>query len=60
MKNALVFCLLVSACSAPTLQQRQENWRRHRDLTRVGCVLGRADPAMPPDVRDWCMVVIGP
>lgn len=60
-RDALVFfCLLLSACSAPTLQQRQETWRRVRDVTRAECMLGRADPAMPPDVRDWCMVVIGP
>ena len=61
MRHALLpLLLLAAACTAPTLQQRQDNWRRVRDVTRAECVVGRADPAMPPEVRDWCVVVIGP
>lgn len=62
MHNARLLPLLLLAlgCQTPTLQQRQDSWRRVRDVTRAECVVGRADPAMPPEIRDWCMVVIGP
>lgn len=46
--------LLILSCSAPTLQQRQGAWRQVRDTTRAECLLGKNDPAMPDDVRDWC------
>ena len=50
----------LSACTAPTLQQRQDNWRRYQDATRATCVVGQADPAMPPEVRAWCAEVAAP
>lgn len=49
--------LAATGCSAPTLQQRQDNWRRLRDVTRATCVVGAADPAQPVDVRQWCSKV---
>lgn len=60
--TTLVAALLLAAagCSAPTLQQRQDNWRRFRDMTRATCVVGQGDPAMPNDVRPWCERVAEP
>lgn len=58
---ALALCLLATGCATPTLQQRQDNWRRFRDVTRATCLVGAAkDPAMPDDVRQWCSRVVGP
>jgi len=56
----LLLALLLSACTAPTLQQRQVNWRRVRDVTRAECVVGQADPAMPPEIHAWCRKVVEP
>ena len=54
----VLFCaLLLSACTAPTLQQRQDNWRKVKSGTQAACVVGQADPAMPPEVREWCTEV---
>lgn len=59
---ALVSLLLaLSSCATPTLQQRQANWRRVMDVTRAECMVGQhADPAMPDDVREWCVRVVEP
>lgn len=56
----VLFGLALSSCSAPTLQQRQDNWRKVRDVTRAECMVGQADPAMPDDVREWCVRVVEP
>lgn len=60
--HVLLFVVLLAplACTAPTLQQRQDNWRRFRDVTRATCVVGAADPAMPEDVRTWCVRMAEP
>lgn len=59
MRHALLLALLpfAASCSAPTLQQRQDNWRRFRTGVMTTCVVGAADPAMPNDVRLWCEAV---
>lgn len=61
--QAAVFAALLlfaSGCSTPTLQQRQDNWRRFRDVTRATCAVGQGDPAMPPEVREWCARTVAP
>jgi hypothetical protein len=60
MKYVLLLALFMSACAAPTLQQRQANWRRYQDMTRATCAVGEVDPAMPTDVRVWCAEVTEP
>lgn len=55
MKHVLVFLLLAApACATPTLQQRQDSWRKFRDVTVATCKVGKYDPAIPADVRRWC------
>lgn len=58
--HALLFCLLLPACAAPTLAQRQDAWRKFRDGTVATCKVGKYDPAMPDDVRPWCVKVVEP
>ncbi len=62
MKHALFSALLtLAACTAPTMAQRQDNWHRVRDIVRAECMVGQAtDPAMPDDVREWCVKVVEP
>lgn len=57
---AIVVYFSACSCAAPTLQQRQDNWFRYRDMTRATCTVGQADPAMPEDVRAWCVRAVGP
>jgi hypothetical protein len=52
--------LLLAACAAPTLQQRQDSWRRYRDVTLATCMVGQGDKAMPTEVRHWCAEVTAP
>ena len=53
--------LALASCAAPTLQQRQDNWRRYRDTTRAVCLIGAAkDRAMPTEVKLWCVNVVDP
>jgi hypothetical protein len=56
----LAACLLIaaSACTAPTLAQRQENWRAYRKSVTFTCEVGmQADASMPEDVTGWCQRV---
>lgn len=59
---ALAALLLAAAgCTAPTLAQRQENWRTHVKVQKLTCLTGmRYDPAMPEDVRQFCARVVEP
>ena len=57
---AVVLLLLIAACSTPTLQQRQANWLHFQQGTRATYAVGQADPAMPPEVCDWCGRVASP
>ncbi len=61
MNAPLVCCLLAAlaagCASVPTLAQRQEAWRTHVTTQRAVCVVGLGDPAMPDDVREWCLEV---
>jgi len=55
VKHVVFLALLAtSACTAPTLQQRQANWRAYQDSVKATCNLGKVDPARPGDVADWC------
>lgn len=59
-RGVLVLALLLtaSACTAPTLAQRQETWRAYRKSVTYTCAVGmQADRAMPEDVMDWCVEV---
>ena len=58
MKWLLV--LLVTGCTAPTLQQRQDDWRKYQNLVRSTCAIGKKDPAMPTEVKAWCAEVEAP
>lgn len=60
MRHVLLLALLSASCATPTLQQRQDSWRKVRDVTRAECMVGQIDPAMPTDVRAWCALVTGP
>ncbi len=60
MKYSLLLIMAFSACSTPTLQQRQDNWRKFQTTTKTTCKVGRYDPAMPVDVRSWCSEVTTP
>lgn len=56
----LVSVLLFAGCAAPTLAQRQANWRLYRNGVMATCEIGKADPAMPIDVDSWCRIVSEP
>ncbi len=59
MKHVLVFSLLMLAgCAAPTLAQKEANWRNFQSVTRATCKVGRYDPSMPSGVRSWCAEVM--
>lgn len=59
--HVVLLALLCASCAAPTLAQRQDNWRLYQGSVRATCLVGAArDPAMPGDVREWCQTVVVP
>jgi hypothetical protein len=54
-------CMLTTSCAVPTLAQREQAWRTHRDTQRLICATGlNTDPSMPGDVATWCARVVEP
>lgn len=59
--HVLLLTLFLPSCAAPTMAQRQDAWLRYRDSTRAVCLVGAAkDPAMPTEVKLWCLGVVEP
>lgn len=56
----LIVLMLTGCASTPTLQQRQDAWTKYRKGVVVTCKVGAFDPAMPTDVKTWCVKVREP
>jgi hypothetical protein len=60
VSRALVFCLLLPACAAPTAQERAEVYDANVKLAQSTCVAMLVDKEVPHTaaLEDWCILVL--